>query len=186
LLMLISKSDRGFRVIGEREPAEHHAHQNGLYFGMGLNLSQLQAPPGFLSEIQRARSSAQHISHRTRPLARPSRPASCPINTSAGGKNMWISWLFHVAIDGSMLTFWQNEMRRKMPVDDTGERVGDPHRNEVPERPIWIAPQYCNNLSWTGPGMKMVPPAQRGLHLTWIWPWQDRKHGFSWLKASAF
>jgi methionine sulfoxide reductase heme-binding subunit len=30
----------------------------------------------------------------------------------------------------------------------------------------------------------MVSAEWRGLHL--IWPWQDRKHGFSWLKASTF
>ena len=30
----------------------------------------------------------------------------------------------------------------------------------------------------------MISAEWRGLHL--IWPWQDRKHGFSWLKASTF
>ena len=30
----------------------------------------------------------------------------------------------------------------------------------------------------------MVSAERRGLHL--IWPWQDRTHGFSWLKASTF
>src|SRR5258708_34994541 len=30
----------------------------------------------------------------------------------------------------------------------------------------------------------MGSAAPRGLHL--IWPWQDGKHGFSWLKASTF
>jgi methionine sulfoxide reductase heme-binding subunit len=32
----------------------------------------------------------------------------------------------------------------------------------------------------------MVRAAQRSLHLIWIWPWQDRKRKFSWLKASTF
>jgi len=32
----------------------------------------------------------------------------------------------------------------------------------------------------------MARAAQRGLHVNWIWPWQDRKREFSWLKASTF
>jgi len=51
----------------------------------------------------------------------------------------------------------------------------------APPFSIWIALQYCNNVEMR---REKVLAEERGLQL--IWPWQDRKHGFSWLKAGTF
>ena len=42
---------------------------------------------------------------------------------------------------------------------------------------------WPSRLTWHGAGDRSEEPV-RGLRL--IWPWQDRTHGFSWLKAGTF
>jgi hypothetical protein len=78
---LILKSGIGFHVIRECEPAKHHAHQDGLHFGIALNLSQLQASSGLVAEIQ-------HIDHRTHSLSPFVTSIGIRLNLFAEGKNM--------------------------------------------------------------------------------------------------
>jgi DMSO/TMAO reductase YedYZ heme-binding membrane subunit len=50
-------------------------------------------------------------------------------------------------------------------------------------RAIWLTPRYRNTLGSAAPGDRSWPNTGTS-HL--IWPWQDRKRGFSLLKASTF
>jgi hypothetical protein len=52
-------------VIGQLEPPQRHAHQNGPDFAIRLRLSQPEAAPRFLSEVQHTSSNVQYINHLT-------------------------------------------------------------------------------------------------------------------------
>jgi hypothetical protein len=64
------KGVRGFHLLGEPQPPERHAEQNGPHFAIGLDLSQLEASPRFFSEIQYVSSNLQYVVHRTHPHTR--------------------------------------------------------------------------------------------------------------------
>jgi methionine sulfoxide reductase heme-binding subunit len=72
------------------------------------------------------------------------------------------------------------DRRRRVPLTPHGAA-------RVPDGRIWIAIRYFDTLPEATEGRESgVGSAQRGLHLNWIWPWQDRRREFSWLKASTF
>jgi hypothetical protein len=83
------KGVRGFHLLGEPQPPEGHAEQNGPHFAIGLDLSQLEASPRFFSEIQHVSSNLQYVVHRTHPSLR---GALARLDTFTAGKIVGISW----------------------------------------------------------------------------------------------
>jgi hypothetical protein len=82
------KGVRGFHLLGEPQPPERHAEQNGPHFAVGLDLSQLEASPRFFSEIQHVSSNLQYMVHSTHPCY----PALLRLDTFPAGKIVGISW----------------------------------------------------------------------------------------------
>src|SRR6266849_2745735 len=94
LMIAENHATRGLHLIGEPQPPQRRAEQNGTHFATGPSFSQLEAVPRFFSEIQHAGSSVQYVSHPT--LTPLHSTSACSKDNSLVGKNVWISWRFQV------------------------------------------------------------------------------------------